>query len=53
MAKTARKKKKKAVSAKKSAKTAAGKSKAAEYVGCLLELHKLQGLLLSHLCKEV
>ena len=53
MAKTTKSKPKTAASKKKPAKTAAQQSKAAEYVGCLLELHKLQGLLLSHLRKEI
>ncbi len=53
MAKSARKKTKRAVPAKKKGETARGQSKAAEYVGCLLELHKLQGLLLTHLRKEI
>jgi hypothetical protein len=53
MAKTIKRKPKRAASKKKPAKTAAQHSKAAEYVGCLLELHKLQGLLLSHLLKEI
>jgi len=34
-------------------KTPASQSKAAEYVGHLLELHKLQGALLNRLHKEV
>ncbi len=34
-------------------KTPASQSKAAEYVGHLLELHKLQGVLLAQLHKEV
>ena len=41
------------VSAKKSKKTAKGQRKAAEYLDCLLELHKLQGVLLAQLRKEV
>lgn len=38
---------------KKAKKTARGQTKAAEYVSCLLELHKLQGVLLNQLEKEV
>lgn len=53
MAKSKRKKMKATVSAKKGKKTASGQTKAAEYVGHLLELHKLQGALLSRLDKEV
>jgi hypothetical protein len=39
--------------AKKTKKTAKGQTKTAEYVSCLLELHKLQGVLLKQLEKEV
>jgi len=39
--------------AKKREKTTKGQSKAAEYVSYLLELHKLQGVLLARLDKEV
>jgi len=39
--------------AKKTKKTAKGQTKAAEYVSCLLELHKLQGVLLNQLEKAV
>ena len=39
--------------AKKAKKTAKGQTKAAEYVGNLLELHKLQGVLLSRLRREI
>ena len=52
MAKSKRKKMKAAVSAKKGKKTASGQTKAAEYVGYLWELHRLQGVLLSRLDKE-
>ncbi len=38
---------------RKTKKTTKGQTKAAEYVSCLLELHKLQGVLLSRLDKEV
>ena len=56
MAKPARKKTKRVISArktKKTEKTTKGETKAAEYVSCLLELHKLQGVLLNRLGKEV
>ncbi|MFQ6036698.1 MAG: hypothetical protein ACE5NM_12745 [Sedimentisphaerales bacterium] len=49
MKKSKRKRAKKAVSAGKPKDT----SKTAEYVGYLLELHKLQGVLLNRLDKEV
>ena len=47
------KKAKGAKKAKKTQKTAKGQTKAAEYVGNLLELHKLQGALLTRLRREV
>jgi len=56
MAKSTRKKAKMAESSKKTKKMEKStneQSKAAEYVGHLLELHKLQGSLLSQLHKEV
>lgn len=53
MAKTAKKKKKAAVSAKKPARTAAHQAKVAECVSCLLELHKLQAVLLAQLSREI
>jgi len=53
MAKSTRKKAKKAIPAKKTKKPAEGQTKAAEYVNHLLELHKLQGVLLTRLKKEV
>lgn len=59
MAKSARKKTKGARPAKgakeekKPKKAAKGQTKAAEYVGNLLELHKLQGALLTQLRREV
>ncbi len=53
MAKSKRKKVKTAVSAKKMKKTTRRKTKGAEYVGYLLELHRLQGVLLNWLDKEV
>jgi hypothetical protein len=39
--------------AKKTKKTAKGRTETAEYVSCLLELHKLQGVLLNQLEKTV
>ena len=56
MAKSTRKKAKRAKSSKKTKKmekSTKEQSKAAEYVGHLLELHKLQGALLAQLYKEV
>lgn len=59
MTKSARKKTKEtrlakeAKVAKKAEKSAKDRTKAAEYVGNLLELHKLQGALLGRLRKEV
>ncbi len=59
MAKTKRKKQKGKSVAKeagktnKSKKTTTGQTKAAEYVSNLLKLHKLQGVLLARLSKEV
>jgi len=50
MAKTSEKKTKKQVSTKKTAKKQA---KIAENVDCLIELHKLQGILLAQLRKEI
>jgi len=50
MAKSIRKKTK---GAKKAKKTTKARTKAAEYVDCLLELHKLQGTLLARLDREV
>jgi len=49
MKKSKRKRAKRAISAGKPK----GRSKAAEYVSNLLELHKLQGVLLNRLDKEV
>lgn len=42
-----------AISTRKGRKTKKGQPKAAQYVGYLLELHKLQGALLTKLHKEV
>jgi hypothetical protein len=56
MAKSTRKKVKSAASSKKikkMEKSPAKQSKAAEYVHNLLKLHKLQGVLLAQLYKEV
>jgi hypothetical protein len=39
--------------AKRAKKSTKGQTKAAEYTDCLLELHKLQGTLLTRLKKEV
>jgi len=39
--------------AKKALKTAKGQTKAVEYVGCLLELHNLQGVLLTRLRRKI
>jgi len=41
------------VKAKGSKRSNKGQTKAAEYVSCLLELHKLQGGLLNQLDKEI
>ena len=53
MAKSKTKKKKRIISAGKSRKADKEQTKAAEYVNYLLELHKLQGVLLNKLSKEV
>jgi len=50
MAKSVRKK---TTSSKKTKKIAKKQSRAAEDVDCLLELHKLQGVLLAQLRKEI
>ena len=44
---------KKTVSAKESTETAKSQTKIGDYAGCLLELHKLQGVLLTQLLKEI
>jgi len=46
-------KKTRQVKAASTRKAAAARSKAAEYVGHLLELHKLQGVLLNRLDRKV
>ncbi len=56
MTKSVRKRARETVSAKKAKKTrktARDQTKAAEYVGHLLELHKLQGTLLTQLARKV
>jgi hypothetical protein len=56
MAKSISKKTKGTVSAKKvkkSKKAAKGQTRTTEYMDCLLELHKLQGVLLKQLAKEI
>lgn len=53
MAKSTRKKTKGTISRKKSRKTTKGKTNVAECIDCLLELHKLQGVLLAQLHKEL
>jgi len=49
----AKSKKIRQVKASSARKAATARSKAAEYVGHLLELHKLQGVLLNRLDREV
>lgn len=51
--KSARKKVNVVVTAKKTKKAGKSQAKAKEYVGYLLELHKLQGVLLTELDKKV
>jgi hypothetical protein len=51
--KSARKKSKSGDFGKKTRKAGKKRIKAAEYVGYLLELHKLQGVLLTELDKKV
>jgi len=53
MTKSAKIKPRTAISTRKDRKTKKGQTKAAKYVGCLLELHKLQGVLLTELHREV
>jgi hypothetical protein len=53
MRKSARKKPGPALSAGKTPKGEKSRTKAGEYVGYLLELHKLQGVLLTELHKKV
>jgi len=53
MMKSARKKPGMATSARKTPKGEKSRTKAGEYVGYLLELHKLQGVLLTELHKKV
>jgi hypothetical protein len=51
--KASRKKVKVTISAGKAKETVKSRAKAREYVGYLLELHKLQGVLLTELNKKV
>jgi len=53
MAKSTRKNTKRTISAKKTKKTAVHRAKAVELISSLLELHKLQGVLLTQLRKEI
>ena len=55
MGKSARKRPKKTmqIKAKRPKRVGRGQTKAAEYVSCLLKLHKLQGGLLNQLDKEI
>jgi len=53
MAKSTQKRAKRTVPAKRQKKPAAKPKRIAEYVSCLLELHKLQGVLLTEMEKEV
>jgi hypothetical protein len=53
MVKSARKKSKAVIQAGKTKEPVKSRTKAKEYVGYLLELHKLQGVLLTELNKKV
>ena len=53
MARSTKAKAKKAGSAKKKTHITAGRGRAAEYVDCLIELHKLQAALLNKLHKQL
>ncbi len=53
MAKPKRKNTKAVISAKESKKATKGRTKTNECISCLLELHKLQGILLKQLTKEI
>ena len=53
MIKSAEKKHKNAAVAGKTKKIPEDQTKAAKYLGCLQELHKLQGVLLARLQKEI
>jgi hypothetical protein len=53
MTKSAKIKPRKAISTRKGRKTKKGQTKADQYVGYLVELHKLQGALLTELHREV
>ena len=53
MAKSTKKKAKKTISTKKTGKNSGHNARIAENADCLWELHKLQGVLLTQLRKEV
>lgn len=53
MAKSAKKKTAKKTKVTRKAKAKKGKTKVTESLDCLLELHKLQGILLAQLKKEL
>lgn len=53
MAKSTKKRAKRAISTKKTKKNAESRMRLAEYVNSLLELHKLQGVLLTQLKKQI
>ena len=53
MSKSTKQRKKVANKAKKGAKKSSRQRKTVEYVNCLVELHKLQGVLLGDLRKEI
>ncbi len=53
MSKSTKKRKKVANKTKKGVKKSSRQRKAVEYVNCLVELHKLQGILLGDLRKEI
>lgn len=50
---TGKRTKKKTIAARKTKKTVARQTKAAELISCLVEVHKLQGVLLTQLHKEI
>jgi len=49
----AKKKARNAKSSKKTGAGGAGKKETVEYINCLLELHKLQGVMLNHLYADI
>lgn len=53
MSKSTKKRKKVANKTKKGVKKSSRQTKAVEYVNCLVELHKLQGILLGDLRQEI